>query len=185
MLVNYLKLMNRYYLDGVLVVEGKTDVSYLSSFISTLYFTTNGYDVSEDKISFLSEVAKVNRIIIFTDNDKAGFEIENKLKNKINDVFVVKSPKIFRKSYKKSGVAETEKSVIIETLKNYLVEDNNDRLKVNYDLATIISLSRNPNEIKKKIINDYRLISGNNKFLQEQLQMLKVKPEEIKRKYGN
>ena len=42
---NYLMLMNKYYFNGVIVVEGKSDVSYLSSFIDSLYFTTNGYDI--------------------------------------------------------------------------------------------------------------------------------------------
>ena len=31
-------------------MEGKSDVSYLSSFINALYFTTNGLDISEGKI---------------------------------------------------------------------------------------------------------------------------------------
>ena len=37
--------MNKYYFDGVIVVEGKSDVSYLSSFIDSRYFITNGYAV--------------------------------------------------------------------------------------------------------------------------------------------
>ena len=43
-------------IDGVLIVEGKTDVSYLSSFIDTFFLTTNGYDLSEEKIDFLKSL---------------------------------------------------------------------------------------------------------------------------------
>ena len=177
--------MNRYYLDGVLVVEGKSDVSYLSSFISTLYFTTNGYDLSQEKLDFLSRVAQVKRLVVLTDNDKAGEEIENRIKTKIDKVFVRKSRKITKNSAKKSGVAETAPEAIIEALSDLLEEDKNQLAKLDYNLVNIISLAKDPEETKSKIIKDYRLIKGNIKSLQNQLQMLGIKPEEIKTKYGN
>ena len=64
--------MNKINIDGVLIVEGKDDVSYLSSFINALFFTTNGYDINTKKIAFLKEAAKVNKLIVFTDPDEAG-----------------------------------------------------------------------------------------------------------------
>lgn len=177
--------MNKYYLDGVLVVEGKSDVSYLSSFISTLFFTTNGYDISDEKLDFLSRVSKVNRVVAMTDNDKAGKQIENVIKTKINGAFAVKSQIIARNSYKKSGVAETTKDAIVDALKLFLQEDNGQLKKLDYQLNRIITLSKNPEQVKEQIIKDYRLMKGNIKFLQNQLQMLKVEPLEIIKKYGN
>ena len=177
--------MNKYYLAGVLVVEGKSDVSYLSSFINTLYFTTNGYDISEEKIDFLSRVAKVNRVIILTDNDEAGEAIEKKIKTKISGVFVVKSEKNTRNSYKKSGVAETTKESVLEALKEFIEKDNGQFKKVDYQLNRIITLSDDPEAKRNQIIRDYRLIKGNIKFLQNLLQMLGIKPQEIIEKYGN
>ena len=178
--------MNKYYLDGVLVVEGKSDVSYLSSFIKALYFTTNGYDISDEKLDFLSRVSKVKKIVVLTDNDQAGLEIENRIKSKINNVFDIKTPKIPRKSTKKLGVAETDKEVIVEALKDHLVAYTNQLdERPDYGLSRIISLGSNPHESKQLIINDYRLIDGNIKFLENQLQMLGINPVEIKQKYGN
>ena len=174
MLVDYLIFMNKYYLDGVLVVEGKSDVSYLSSFIKTHYFITNGCDISDEKIDFLSRVSERRKVIVMSDNDKAGEDIANKIKNKISKVFVINSAKIPRKSYKKCGVAETEYRAIIDALKNHLTEYKKE-----------ISLSENPEIMKNRIINDYRLIYGTTKFLENQLQMLGVKPSEISEKYGN
>lgn len=177
--------MNKYYLPGVLVVEGKSDVSYLSSFISTLYFITNGYDINEEKLDFLNRVFKLNSIYILTDNDEAGKNIEEKIKNKINGVFTLKTPKIPRKNSKKLGVAETDKDAVVETLKPYLEVDKGQLVKTDYQLANVISLSNKPQETRNKIINDYRLIEGNNKFLENQLQMLKVDPQDLRQKYGN
>lgn len=185
-LVDFLISMTKYYLDGVLVVEGKSDVSYLSSFIKTHYFITNGYDLSEQKLEFLARVSQVRKVIVMSDNDKAGEDIANKIKNKINKVFAVKSAKIPRKSYKKCGVAETEYEAIIDALKDFLSEYKKELdIKPDYELTSIIALSENPEIVKNRIINDYGLIYGTNKFLENQLQMLGVKTNEIIEKYGN
>ena len=47
-----------YYFDGIIVVEGKSDVSYLSSFIDALYITTNGYEIPDEEIDFLKHYSK-------------------------------------------------------------------------------------------------------------------------------
>lgn len=177
--------MNKYYIDAVIVVEGKSDVSYLSSFIDAQFFITNGYDISEEKIDILSRISKVQKVIIFTDNDEAGKVIERKIATKINSVIAVKSGKLFKNCSKKSGVAETQKSEIIKVLKPYISKDNKKGQKRIYNLASVISLSKNPEFLRERIIKEYRLIDGNNRFLEEQLNMLKVDEQEFKTKYGN
>ena len=174
--VAYLKSMNKINIDGVLVVEGKDDVSYLSSFINALFFTTNGYDLSEEKIDFLSRAAKVNKVIIYTDPDDSGEVIRNKLKSRISPVFEAKSDKITRKNKKKSGVAELEKEEVIRSLKEF----ESSEIKINnYQLVKFISLSDNPKENKQKLIKKYRLIDGNIKYLENELNILRIKPSEI------
>ena len=39
-------------INAVLVVEGKSDVAYLSNYINTLFFITGGYDINDKKIEF-------------------------------------------------------------------------------------------------------------------------------------
>ena len=169
--------MNKINIDGVLIVEGKDDVSYLSSFVNALFFTTNGYDVSQEKIAFLKEAAKVNKLIIFTDSDDAGEKIRNVLKTQLLGVFEAKCEKIVRKNQKKFGVAEMEKATIMEALKNFITTTE---LKTNnYHLSTLISLSSNPTEAKNKLISKYRLIDGNNKSLENQLNILNINPQEV------
>ena len=177
--------MNKACIEGVIVVEGKSDVSYLSSLIESNFFITNGYDLNEEKIDFLKRASEVNRIIILTDNDDAGRQIENKLKSKISGSFAVKSEKITKKNSKKSGVAETDKKEILRVLSPFITPMNKEVRKPSYNLASIISLSDNPAEIRKQIINDYRLIDGNNNFLEQQLRILKIDELEFKQKYGN
>ena len=170
--------MNKYNIDGVLLVEGKEDVSYLSSFINCLFFTTNGYDLNDEKIDFLRRAAKVNKLIIYTDPDEAGEKIRNRLKNEINGLFEAKSAKNFKKFHKKSGVAELCKNQVISDLSSFMTDNE---IKVNdYDLVTLISLSKSPNESKSKLIEKYRLIDGNIKALENQLNILKIESTEIK-----
>ena len=184
-LVDYLTSMSKYCIDAVIVVEGKTDVSYLSSFIDSYFFTTNGYDINKGKLDFLKRVSKVNKIIVLTDNDKAGIEIENKIKNEIPEVFTIKTSKITRKNYKKSGVAETDKAEIIKALDQFVSSPSQKEIQESYNLTEIISLSENPRAKRNEIINEYRLIKGNNKYLEDQLSMLKIDAKEFKEKYGN
>ena len=164
-------------IDGVIIVEGKADVAYLSSFLDTLYFVTNGYDLSLEKINFLKASSEVNKLIVFTDSDEAGEGIRKSLKNKINGVFEAKTRKKSRKSYHKTGVAEAEKNDVLEALKPYAT--NQEIFKENYDLVSLISLAENPSEIKEKIIRTYNLIKGNNKSLENQLRILKIRKEEV------
>ena len=185
MLVAYLRSMNKIYIPGVIVVEGKEDVSYLSSFVDSQFFTTNGYDISKAKLEFLKRVSEVNRIIVLTDNDEAGKKISEVIKKEICAVIDIKTDKITRKNYKKSGVAETPKEEVLGVLSPYSSnKEKHDKL-VDYQLNKIISLSSDSEMIKSKIVNDYRLIDGNTKYLSQQLQMLKIEPKEIIEKYGN
>ena len=170
--------MNKINIDGVLIVEGKDDVSYLSSFVNSLFFITNGYDLCEEKIAFLNEAKKVNKLIIFTDPDEAGEKIRNTLKTQLSVVFEAKCERILRKNQKKFGVAEMEKAAIVDALKNFTTTAE---FKINdYQLSTLISLSNNPAEKRNMLTNKYRLIEGNNKSLENQLNILKINPQEIK-----
>ena len=168
--------MNKINIDGVLIVEGNNDVSYLSSFVNALFFVTNGYDLNEKKIDLLQRAAKVNKLIIFTDPDEAGEKIKEKLKSCISPIFDTKIEKNYRKNTKKYGVAELTKESVIKALDPFTVKDPIEYER--YDLVGLSSLKRNDN-IKSFIIEKYRLIGGNNKAIENQLRILKVSAKEI------
>lgn len=67
------------YFDGVIVVEGKGDVSFLSSFINAEYVILNGYDMPESTIDYLLHL-KNRKIVVLTDPDEAGKTIEKRMK---------------------------------------------------------------------------------------------------------
>lgn len=169
--------MKKINIDGVLIVEGKEDVSYLSSFLNALFFTTNGYDLSKEKIDFLKLAAQRNKLIIFTDSDEAGEKIRNSLKSQINPIFDAKCPQTYKKNTKKFGIAESEKNAIIDALMPFVT--GRELAKDNYSLSTLVSLSNNPEETKIRLCKQYRLINGNNNSLENQLRILKISHKEI------
>ena len=164
-------------IDGVLIVEGSNDVSYLSSFLDAQYFVTNGLDISKEKIDFLLKASSVNKLIIFTDPDEAGESIKNTIQKSINGTYVASISGSPRKNYKKHGVAEASKNDILEALKEHVTEQ--ELFKEKYNLSLLVSHSENPEKTRNIIIKEYHLIRGNNKSIENQLNILKIKKEEV------
>ena len=164
-------------INGVLVVEGSNDASFLSSIVNAHIFITNGVDLSKDKIEFLKEVSKVNDVIVLTDMDMAGEQIRLKIRNEIESAIAVYIQANSRKNYKKNGVAELEIKHVLQALELYFTDE--PLFDQDYDLVSLISLGDNPSKKKEEIIKKYKLIRGNNKYLELQLKMLKITKEEL------
>lgn len=108
-----------YYFDGIMVVEGKGDVCYLSSFIDSEYVVLNGYDIPENVVEYLTHI-KNRKILLCTDPDEAGETIRKNAKTKgikAEDI-VFDINKCNKKG--KHGVAECEKEEILNKLSQYL-----------------------------------------------------------------
>ena len=176
-LAEYLTLKMKTKINGLLIVEGSSDVGYLSSFINAKFFVTNGLDISQEKIEFLLNASKVNKIIIFTDSDEAGERIKNTIQKSINGTYVASISGNSRKNYKKHGVAEAHKNEVLEVLKPFITEE--ELFNEKYNLSHLVSLSEMPEENRQKIIQKYHLIHGNNKSIENQLNILKIKKEEV------
>ena len=142
---------------------------------------------TESKISFLKRAAEINRIIVLTDNDEAGYQIENKLKNNINGVFALKSEKITKKNAKKSGVAETTKEEILRVLNPHFSSKNTQKSR--NSLVNLSKLDLTSKELRSYLSRKYHLGKCNLKKLLVRLETLEITVEEleqsIKEFYGN
>lgn len=109
------------YLDGIIVVEGKGDVSYLSSFIGAEYVILNGYDMPKDTIDYLENI-KNRKIFVLTDPDEAGKTIEKRLQStKIQ--YEYKEANIEKcNKHGKHGIAECSMDEIIRILESDLLD---------------------------------------------------------------
>ena len=71
-------------IDGVIVVEGKTDVAFLNEFIDAEFVITNGSDVPQSTIDYLKHVSQTRKIYVLTDPDSPGKRIRDLLDSQIN-----------------------------------------------------------------------------------------------------
>lgn len=167
--------MNKKYIPGVIVVEGKHDVSKLSSIYNSCYVVTNGYEIPEEEVKFLKALKEDIQIIILTDNDEAGKKIReriNEIKSNLINV-EISAPK----SSKKQGVAECLIGDIEKALDKYVVSKKNE---TNYDLYNLGLIGRdNSKELRRFISNKFNLGLVNKNNIIKRLNLLNISNEEL------
>ena len=65
--------------NGIIVVEGITDVSFLSQFIEAEFVTTNGSEIPFSTIDYLKKAQEKRDIFVLTDPDSPGKKIRDTL----------------------------------------------------------------------------------------------------------
>lgn len=132
-----------FHFDGIIVLEGKTDVAFLSSFIDSEFVITNGYQLPNAEMRYLEAVSSTKRILIMTDPDEAGETIRSRINipGSIN-IYVEKK---FNLKKKKHGIAECNKNEIIRVLKRYLSEKSEKATQVTVSFLCSIGLNNKYN----------------------------------------
>lgn len=112
-----------------IVVEGVYDENKIKQLVDATVITTNGFRIYKDKkkIELIRRFAATTGIIIFTDSDRAGFQIRNYVKNLVGNKNVKHAyiPDIVGKERRKAtpskegflGVEGVSDSIIIDALK--------------------------------------------------------------------
>ena len=72
----------------LIVVEGKTDLIFLKSFLEADIVITNGSEISQKTLDFIKEANKKQGVIILTDPDYPGLRIRNIISEYIGDCFL-------------------------------------------------------------------------------------------------
>lgn len=167
--------MNKKYIPGVIIVEGKHDVSKLSSFYESIYVITNGYEIPKEEIEFIKALKKGTQIIVLTDNDEAGKKIRSKVNEIRNDLVNIEitAPS----SSKKKGVAECDNLDIQKALDKYVSNKIN---KEEIDLYKLGLIGKeNSKELRNYIRNKFNLGNANTNNIKERLNILEIKIEEL------
>lgn len=105
-------------LRPVIVVEGKTDVQFLSSFVKADFVEVNGSAISRETISYISALAKKRKVIVLTDPDGPGRRIRKVLDEAIPGLAHAFVPKEKCVRGKKVGIAESDKESVLIALRN-------------------------------------------------------------------
>lgn len=178
--------MKQYCCDRIIVVEGKDDEAFLSSYIDAVYVKTNGYSINKNDMEFINKYCGEKAPIILTDSDAAGMQIREtinrSIKNSIN--LVVDINKCDKNN--KHGIAECEIQEIINILKEYFVNKKPGETIKTSDLNKLGVINK---ESRNYLCEKMSLGTCNNKTLVKRLNYINTNSETVKKimdnYYGN
>ena len=162
------------YLDGILVVEGKEDTSYLSNYIASEIVVTNGFEISKETISYL----KNKKVIVLTDPDEAGAKIRNKLNQLLPDAINVEVD--IKKCVRdiKNGVAECDIDEVLTKLKPYSISKKSSESDITmsdlYELGLI-----NNKDLREQVCQKLNLGKCNAKTMYKRLLNNNIKLKQL------
>lgn len=171
-------------IDALIVVEGKTDIDFLSSFINSNFYLVNGSAVNKKDYDFINEYLKLNKdVIILTDPDYPGMRIRNLINEhcpNCKNAYIRKEVSI---KHHKVGVAESTKEEIINALKHTIKFNDKSYNESNLKETDLIELGLSgldDSSLKRDIIiKKYHLGYSNFKSMYKKLKMLNITKEEL------
>lgn len=169
-------------IDGIIVVEGKSDVSFLSSFIDAEFVTTNGSEISKETINYLKESIKTKNIYVLTDPDYPGERIRKILDENIdglNHCFINKENSIKKG---KVGVAESNKEEILKALSNATKTNQINQGSITLNDLVVLGLcgDTNSEEKRNKIAKELNLGHCNAKTFLKRINYRGISIDELK-----
>lgn len=170
-------------IDGVIVVEGKSDVAFLSNFIDAQFVTTNGSEISKDTIQYIKRLASNNNVYVLTDPDFPGERIRKILDENISGLkhcFISKDKSI---KHGKVGVAESTKEEIENALKNAITFNSKNIGTLTMSDLISLGLSGQPDSEEKRneVSNKLNLGHCNAKTFLKRINYINIKKEELEK----
>ena len=170
-------------IDGVIVVEGKSDVAFLSNFIDSEFVITNGSEVSGDTIEYLKKASESKPIYVLTDPDYPGERIRKVLDENIPNLkhcFVKKENSI---KNGKVGVAESTKEETESALKNVVTTNKESHgTLTSVDLLQLGLIGEENSQIKRdKVCEQLHLGHCTAKTFLNRLNYCNVSIDELKK----
>ena len=172
--------MEKLKINGLIVVEGKTDIDFLSSFIDASFYSVNGSAVNDEDLKFIKKIKEKTNVIVLTDPDYPGLKIRNYLNENIDDLFNAYVRKEVSIKKGKVGVAESTKEEITSSLSNLKLykKDVKSNLEL-IDLYDLNLIGKESSENRSKLVNNLHIGYSNGKQLLKKLRMLGINKDEL------
>lgn len=167
--------------DFLIVVEGKTDIDFLSSFIEAEFYSVNGSAVCEKDYDFINNCLKNREVVVLSDPDFPGLKIRNNINNQCPGVKNAFIRKEFSIKKNKVGVAESTKEEVLSALNNLLDYKNDKKGNLtSFDLYELGLIgSNNSLKLRKYLSEKLHLGQVNGKNLLKRLNSLGIDKEKI------
>lgn len=165
----------------LIVVEGTSDISFLSSFIDADFIVTNGSAISKECIKFIKEAKTKGDVIILTDPDYPGKRIRSILDDNIDGLTHCYLQKDYCIKGNKVGVAQSDKNHVLECLNKCLVSNNNIKGNLTMNDLLSLGLANTSDAYEKKSILERKYSIGfcNAKNLLKRLNYLNIDKKEL------
>ena len=165
----------------VIVVEGKSDYTFLKSFLDVEIIITNGSEISKETLELIKKANEEYGVIILTDPDFPGMKIRNTITQYIGNckhAFVEKHKAI---KGKKVGIAETKKEDILMALENLVTFKDVTKYDISYsDLYELGFVGKSDSKRKRELVAQrYHLGWCNAKNFLNRINMFNITKEMI------
>lgn len=166
---------------GFLIVEGYSDMAFLSSFLNAQIVQIGGFSFSRGIEKYLVKLSETATPIILVDPDEAGAMIKSKLVKLLPNAVV---PTVVHKmsSKKKNGIAECDKEEILDALSLYIRKGDNNVVTLNTNALLELGLI-GPNAKPKRdwLCKKLRLGECNAKTFLKRCNALQLTKEDLER----
>ena len=167
--------MNFY--DGIIVVEGRGDEAFLSSFIDSIYVVTNGFELNKKDIDFLKSIKYKNKIIILTDSDDAGLKIRRRIEEEIPGCVNIVADINECNKNGKHGIAESNINHILSLFKGKLTLVKEEKARINS--SELYSLGLNNKNKRNELCEKLRLGNCNFKTMIKRINYKQIDLKQI------
>lgn len=175
-------------INAILIVEGKTDIDFLSSFIDAPIYSVNGSAIEDKDFEFINEALKNNKVIVLTDPDFPGLQIRNKINGHCKGVYNAYVRKEVSIKGGKVGVAESTKEEVLNALKEAVkFEETNSKGSITTaDLYELKLLGDdNSSYLRKEVSEKLHLGFSNSKSFLKKVNLLGISKEKLKETIEN
>jgi ribonuclease M5 len=174
------------HIKELIVVEGITDVNFLSSFLDADFVITSGSGIDQKTIDYISEASKTRGVILLLDPDFPGEQTRKKIYAQVKNAkqaFI--NPKLAKKG-KKLGVAESTKEEVLRALSSLVTFDNKGESLSYADFYELGLIGKEDSSQKRLIVEDYfHLGHGSAKTIFKRLNGLGITLNQIKKVLGD
>lgn len=178
---------NKVQIDGVIVVEGKSDVLFLETFLDPIEFIiTNGSEISKSTLNTIKEYSKKYKIIVLTDPDFPGKKIRDTINDNVENCYNAFINKEVSIKKNKVGVAESTKDEVLKSLQNLHIFSKslqNSTISLR-DLTKWGYLGVNQKEFRDYISKKYNFDIVNTKRFIKRINSLNIPIKEELENYG-
>lgn len=166
-------------INGFLIVEGIADKAFLSQFLDCEIICLGGYNMPRGTLDYAKQLLLLYQGIVLCDPDDAGRYIDSKVTQYLTNTQSVLVKFKNRNNFNKTGIAETTKESVLLALKDYII-DNKDE-KIHFTVKDALDLNLNNAKTRQFLQKRIKIGLVNFKTTIKRINYLKLNKEDVEK----